>query len=414
MSSNRIDYVEKVFNQFNPKLSLKLDTQLDSEVDLELGIRFEKVNRDCFKLNPEDAECNLIPLVLVGDKRRVCNYINHLNECSTEYRSKLKVKEGKLIPFKMVNIKEFAGNTNIPKNINLLCIYSEVFDESTEYIIRSKLKYIFSINHDHVNQNTKFIKTISTIYLRNGNSNMKITRINHRRNYIEQSINIFKTKFPAYSDYDEIKWSELIDLKYEPNFIKQTENNSKCNSCSICTKDTKSCNMVFYDRCKHTSCLECAGSIVSITKTCPFCRIALSINDLVLSIKYIPSFFSTLKEFINESENKSNIIQTNQISQSIIYLESEIEIQHLLNYLAKNINSTVDVLTENVLTENVLINNNIYYLASSNRYTHLLNNLTKVIVCPNNDITKNLMLNHKSYSTNYGTGNQELIIFDSK
>lgn len=395
--SNKVTYVENMFSKFDP--ILKLESELDLGSDLGSDIKFETVNRNGFKLCPEDAGHNLIPLVLIGDKRSVCNYVNYINECSPEYRSKLKLKRGKLIPFKMVDVNDLNINENIIKNINLLCIISEVFNESIEHKIRFKLKSILTIysdQNDTANNNTKFIKTVTTIYLRSDKSNMKITRINHQTNQIEISMNIFKIKMKSYSDYPEFKWSELIDLKYNPLFVDKHSS-----ECTICSKNIEPNNLVYYSRCRHKSCLECAGSIVSITKTCPFCRIVLSVSDLVLSIKYVPSFFSALKEFIN-SQEKDNL------KQSIIYLESDIAIQHLLNYLIQNIDCVIDVLSTDIQ------NDTQYYLASSNKYVHLLDNLTKIIVCPDNESTKNLMLDYKSYSTNYGTGNQELIILESK
>jgi len=429
--------------QTNTQQTQQLDSEssLDSSVgDSEFTyIRFQIMNRKNFKLRPEDAERSLLPIVLVGNKRRACNFINYLNESSPDYRDLLHLKRGDLIPFKMIDADSFS-DFNISslngRQIRLLCIYSDVFDQDVEKKIRDNLVRIGDVldcESDDSSSDNIFIKTVSTIYLRNANSNLKITRVKHRRNDIENNINYFKERFQAYSELPEIGWQDIICLRTEDvqdrylkerylknqdlkNQYKLPVNGSDMSLTSICGICAESVDITDCARysCGHSSCIKCAGCIVSISRRCPFCRKDLRLSDLILNLVYIPSLFSSIKELLDD------IMRYEQNgSQSVIYVPNELAIQHLYNFLIQSIESIEGKLNILIPTFNFSLllpterSTHHYFLACSNDLISKLPNINVIITSTDDDHCKNLMLDFKSYGRNYGKADQELIVLNA-
>jgi hypothetical protein len=392
-------------------------------------IRFQVVNRKTFRLKPEDAERSLLPIVLVGNKRRACNFINHLNNSSSEYRNSLKLNCGELIPFKMLDadsFPEFTMSSLNGRQIRLLCIYSEIFDQDVERKIRNKLKTIEE-ELDDLSSDNRFIKTVSTIYLRNVNSNLRITRVKHRRNTIETDLNYFKYRLKSYSELPEIGWRDIITMRVDstrqltsrqstsqqPTSRQSTSQQSTSRQmCSICAQTHEFSERATYS-CGHTSCLRCAGSIATISKKCPFCRAAVHLNNITISIRYIPSLFSSIKELLND------MIPNEKIgAQSVIYVQNELAIQHLYNFLIQSIEPLEDRMEILTPTFNFSLlaegSPHHYFLACSNDLIPKLPNLTVIVTSTDDEYCKNLMLNFKSYGRNYGKTDQELIVLNAE
>jgi C3HC4-type zinc finger (RING finger) protein len=399
-----------------PGLSTRLVSGLEAQFHSDsqqqfTQIRFEVVNRKNFRLTPEYVNQSVIPIVLVGNKRRACNYINHLNDCSAAYRAKLQLRKGQLIPFKMVeadSFPDFSMTCLNGRKIHLLCIYSEVFDQTVERKIRNKLENLnLNCNNgsNHTDQRKKFIKTVSTIYLKNGNTHLKITRVKHRRNVVEQKLNTFKIKMKAYSEHPSIEWEDIINLKTAVSIP-----HSKMNNCTICANSIQPEHMVAFP-CGHCSCLECAGSIVTISRSCPFCRAKLLLSQLILYISYTPSLFSSIREILQDIIPKETLD-----GQTVIYMQTEVAIQHLYNYLCQNINDIeeqLEILSDTIQFTNMKKQKHLYFLACSNEYTYRLPNLVTIVTSTDDSICKDLMLNYQSYGENYGKANQELIVFNA-
>lgn len=401
----------------NSDQSKTVQSNIQNSDDHFTSIRFQIINRKNFRLRSEDAERSLIPIVLVGNKRKACNFIQQLNEISSEYRTLLDLRRGELIPFKMLDADSFTTfsmESLKGREIKLLCIYSDIFDQDVEKKIRDKL---VNMSNKFNNHDDKFIKTISTIYLRNANSNLKITRVKHRKNEIETQLNFFKTGLP------EISWRDIITLKIDIDTPMRyyTYSNHKYNNididdkkymCPICINNVEVSNCSVFT-CGHSVCLKCTGSITSITKRCPFCMKNLQLSDITLKTPYVPSLFSSIKELLID------MIPDDMIgAQSVIYVQDELSIQHILNFLIQNIESLedrIDILNPtfnfSLLTPT---SKHYYFLACSNNLITMLPNLTTVITSTDNDYCKNMMLDFRSYGKNYGKVDQELVVLNAE
>lgn len=402
-----------------------VDSPFDSDSDFT-HIRFQVVNRKNFRLRPEDAERTLLPIVLVGNKRRACNFIKHLNDSSPEYRDHLRLRRGELIPFKMVDadsFQDFSMRSLNGRDIRLLCIYSETFDQDVERTIRQSLVRISdevsessvdSMGSDDSNSSTssdgKFIKTVSTIYLKNVNSNLKITRVKHRRNLMETQFNYFRTDLDSYSEYPEVGWQDIISLRVS-NDMSADNHRHECH-CPICTHIVNSAECATFT-CGHSACLRCAGAISSVSRKCPFCRTSLKFTDLTLRIDYVPSLFSSIKELLID-----NMPYEKYGAQSVIYVPTELAIQHLYNFLIQSVEPIEDRMEILSSTINFSLlaegSPHHYFLACSNDLISKLPNLTQIITGTDDDHCKNLMLNFKSYGRNYGKADQELIVLNAE
>jgi hypothetical protein len=105
-------------------------------------------------------------------------------------------------------------------------------------------------------------------------------------------------------------------------------------------------------------------------------------------------------------------------AQSVIYVQNELAIQHLYNFLIQSIDPMEDrmeILTPNfnfsLLAER---SPHHYFLACSNDLISKLPNLTVIITSTDDEHCKNLMLCYKSYGRNYGKADQELIVLNAE
>lgn len=382
---------------------------------LEQNVTFEVIDRKEFRLDILQID-NIIPMVLIGNKRRVCNFIDRLNRSSAEFRSSLCLDPGKLIPFKMIDTDSTDSQSSINtikdlvqnKSINLLCMYSETFNDAVKQRVRTCLNTAL-----YTNDQSQYIKSISTIYL--ANADMRITRVEHRQSDIEIMFNSFHRKYPSYSMYPVIEWADIMRMRTDSVQVDDHV------ICTICKSEVSRSMMVTYD-CNHASCMECAGTIVSISKICPFCMVRVCIDNLTLMTTYVPSVFMCIEEIIVRLENsKSDCLVGSELNyQALIYLDTFAAVQHLYNFLtsalqyirnrlvilddpthgASDVNSVCKDLGSGIT----------YHLACTNENIRELNRLQKIIVSPDTRISKELMLDYRSYGSGYGVSDQELIM----
>lgn len=374
-------------------------------------ISFDVIDKNEFRLDTTQIR-NIVPIVLIGNKRRACSFIDILNRSSPEFRSLLKLKVGELIPFKMVDYADANGSVDNAqelvrsKKINLLCMYSDGLTEQTKSMMHDWFSLVMGQNVGG------YIQSISTIYLTTGNSKLKITRVVHRQNVTELTFNSFHRRNPERAR--SILWPDILTIKTD-DAIRKGHNCLTKEKCDICSSATSMTLMVNFS-CGHRSCMECAGAIVTVSKCCPFCRAPVVLEKLVLNVPYVPSVFMCIKEIIESMEDRMETSKMMKVKsesyQSIIYLDTFVAVQHLYNFITDRMKNIKDQFAVIDVMDAIETDRNAYYIGCSNQTARDLKRLQKIIVSPDTKIGERIMLDHKSYGATYGD-DQELIIIKS-
>jgi hypothetical protein len=292
-------------------------------------------------------------------------------------------------------IYEYISNLNLPSKINY-----QIIKSSDTLIIDKHINLLFVLNYKNIINNIinkKNYKINSNIHILNLEKQNNISDYLNINRYHPKPNSIEKEFISKITSNKSIKLKDIINI-LDITLLQNRKTFNSYLSCPICFENVESM-FISNKLCQHQLCIKCCTGILNTNKKCPFCRMAMDLDQIIVMKKYIPSFYDVIATILDDLINIDNINNINNISKSnniVIYVNSNHihKLADRLNYL-DNIIELPDESQINIVNLNNLTN---FIITSNNRIISKIKHITDIICLSNND---SIIKDNKSYGFDF-------------